>query len=327
MKQKGKKRPLGATEKHSTTLDQEMNEDFMNERSIKQKAPKARNRQEPEDVTEEDERILAAFLSRDAAPQRTLADIIMAKIREKEEAAGISTAAGGEPPARVWGSPREPEEELAVAERAGLDLELPLQPQLFARADFDYGESVVLHPVRPEALPAVGKLLRRYKAGKVPKAFKVIPSLAQWEESGTCTLREAFIIGSVLQKVSIPVLHSRLPTWTTPYALPYRVVDALTAHFLRFEDEERELPVIWHQALLTFVQRYKNELSEGDKEDLKRLMRRQRHYLMTPEIQRELQHSRHRGEKEDPGILFDILFFCTLTSISQASTLVVRLSL
>lgn len=39
------------------------------------------------------------------------------------------------------------------------------------------------------------------------------------------------------------------------YALPYRVLDGMVAHFVRFTDEERDLPVIWHQCLLTFVQR------------------------------------------------------------------------
>lgn len=39
------------------------------------------------------------------------------------------------------------------------------------------------------------------------------------------------------------------------YALPYRVLDAMVAHFAQFTDDERELPVIWHQCLLTFVQR------------------------------------------------------------------------
>lgn len=39
------------------------------------------------------------------------------------------------------------------------------------------------------------------------------------------------------------------------YALPYRVLDAVTAHFMRFQDDERVMPVIWHQSLLTFVQR------------------------------------------------------------------------
>lgn len=39
------------------------------------------------------------------------------------------------------------------------------------------------------------------------------------------------------------------------YALPYRVLDSVVAHFVRFIDDDRDLPVIWHQSLLTFVQR------------------------------------------------------------------------
>lgn len=39
------------------------------------------------------------------------------------------------------------------------------------------------------------------------------------------------------------------------YALPYRVVDALVDHFTRFARDERQMPVVWHQALLCFVQR------------------------------------------------------------------------
>ena len=39
------------------------------------------------------------------------------------------------------------------------------------------------------------------------------------------------------------------------YALPYRVVDCLVDHFLSFRKEERQLPVVWHQSLLCFVQR------------------------------------------------------------------------
>jgi essential nuclear protein 1 len=33
------------------------------------------------------------------------------------------------------------------------------------------------------------------------------------------------------------------------------VVDALVDHFLSFAQEERTLPVVWHQSLLCFVQR------------------------------------------------------------------------
>lgn len=92
--------------------------------------------------------------------------------------------------------------------------------------------------------------------------------------SGTCTLCEAVIVSSVLRRVSVPVLHSaaallrmaEMPySGTTSffirvlldkkYALPYRVVDALVDHFVRFGREERTLPVVWHQALLCFVQR------------------------------------------------------------------------
>ncbi len=39
------------------------------------------------------------------------------------------------------------------------------------------------------------------------------------------------------------------------YALPYRVVDALVFHFLRFAADPRSLPVLWHQAFLVFAQR------------------------------------------------------------------------
>ena len=78
----------------------------------------------------------------------------------------------------------------------------------------------------------------------------------------------------MLRHVSVPVLHSaaallrmaEMPySGTTSffirvlldkkYALPYRVVDALVDHFVRFRREERTLPVVWHQALLCFVQR------------------------------------------------------------------------
>ncbi|CAL9233268.1 unnamed protein product, partial [Arabidopsis halleri] len=38
------------------------------------------------------------------------------------------------------------------------------------------------------------------------------------------------------------------------YAMAYRAVDAVTAHFLRFHKETKVMPVIWHQTLLAFVQ-------------------------------------------------------------------------
>jgi len=185
----------------------------------------------------------------------------------------------------------------------------------------------------------IGKLLAHYTSGKLPKAFKVVPSLHNWEEvlyltrpdkwtpqamyaatrifasnlnpkmaqrfynlvlldavradvhanrklnyhyyvalkkavykpaaffkgillplcteGSDCTLREAVIISSVLQKVSIPVHHSavalhKLATMRgyngatsifmrtlldKKYSLPAPVIDSLVAHFARFKDD------------------------------------------------------------------------------------------
>ncbi|KAG0657165.1 snoRNA-binding rRNA-processing protein [Rhodotorula mucilaginosa] len=134
---------------------------------------------------------------------------------------------------------------------------------------------------------------------------------------GTCTLREAAILGSVLTKVSVPVLHSGAALlklaemeYTGPnslfirvlldkkYALPYKVVDALVFHFLRFKRDQRQMPVLWHQAFLVFAQRYKADLTPEQKDALLEVLRFQSHHQITPEIRRELQHSVTRGEDE-----------------------------
>ncbi|KAG6428678.1 hypothetical protein SASPL_112931 [Salvia splendens] len=338
-----------------------------------------------DDINEEDERLLEAFLSKDDRPVRTLADIIVNKIKEKD--AQVST--GKQP-----------------------------MPKL--------DDSII------ELYKGVGKLLNKYTSGKIPKAFKHVPSLQFWEEvlyltepdkwspnamyqatrifasnmgvkkverfykfvllprvredirknkrlhfalyqslkkalykpasfnkgilfalceqheirsafldlntngdalcvlfqSRTCNLREAVIVGSIIEKVSIPPLHSSVALLklaemeyygTTSYfiklliekkyALPYRVLDALVAHFMKFYDESRVMPVIWHQSLLAFAQRYKNELRKDDKDDLNALVERQRHKLVTPEILRELNNSRNRGERESDPMSIYILPF------------------
>lgn len=72
-------------------------------------------------------------------------------------------------------------------------------------------------------------------------------------QAGDCTLREAIIIGSVLARNSVPVLHSSAALlkiaemdytgansiflrilFDKKYALPYRVVDSVVFHFLRY---------------------------------------------------------------------------------------------
>ncbi|KAF7996200.1 hypothetical protein HCN44_001832 [Aphidius gifuensis] len=243
----------------------------------------------------------------------------------------------------------------------------------------------------------VGEVLTKYRSGKLPKAFKLIPNLRNWEqilyltqpekwsaaamyqatrifasnlkekmaqrfynlvllprirddldeykrlnfhlyqalkkslfkpaafmkgillpllESGNCTLREAVIIGSVVAKNSIPMLHSSaamLKIAEMPYggansiflrifidkkyALPYRAVDGVVHHFLQFERETRILPVLWHQAFLTFVQRYKSDISTEQKEALLELLKRQAHPTITPDIRRELQNAKCRDNE------------------------------
>jgi len=134
-------------------------------------------------------------------------------------------------------------------------------------------------------------------------------------EEGNCSLREADIIGSVIIKVSVPVLQSSVALLKLAdmeysgtnsvfiriliekkYALPYRVVDGLVAHFMRFASDERQMPLVWHRSLLSFAQRYKSDVTEEQKEALKHLLKKQFHDKMTPEIRRELFNSPSRGE-------------------------------
>lgn len=90
------------------------------------------------------------------------------------------------------------------------------------------------------------------------------------------------------------------------YALPFRVLDALVAHFLSFRTERRVLPVLWHQSLLTLVQRYKADLASEQKVALLELLKVQTHAQISTEIRRELQNAEAR-DREDatPAMTMD----------------------
>ncbi|MGH0114435.1 UNVERIFIED_CONTAM: hypothetical protein FKN15_015937 [Acipenser sinensis] len=144
-------------------------------------------------------------------------------------------------------------------------------------------------------------------------------------ESGTCTLREAVIIGSILTKCSIPVLHCSAAMLKVAemdyngansiflrlmidkkYALPFRVIDALVFHFLRFRSDKRELPVLWHQSLLTLAQRYKEDLSSEQKGALLELLKVHTHPSISAEVRRELVNSKCRDlETAEPAMALD----------------------
>lgn len=243
------------------------------------------------EINEEDEHALQMFMSKNPAPMRTLADIIMEKLTEKKT-----------------------EIETRFSDAGTIQVQ-DLDPRVKAMYE------------------GVRDVLAKYRSGKLPKAFKIVPSLRNWEqilyimdpprwsaaamyqatrifasnlkekmaqrfynlvllprirdditeykklnfhlyqalrkalfkpggfmkgillpllESGTCTLREAVIIGSIISKNSIPMLHSSAAILKIAemdytgansiflrifldkkYALPYRVVDGMVFHFLR----------------------------------------------------------------------------------------------
>ncbi|KAH8118551.1 Bystin-domain-containing protein [Phellopilus nigrolimitatus] len=194
-------------------------------------------------------------------------------------------------------------------------------------------QGVVLDAVREDIRenarlsPHYYEALKRalYKPGAFFKGI-IFPLL----ETG-CTLKEAAIVASVLAKVKVPLVHSaaaiiRLANmdYSGPnslfirvlvdkkYALPYKVVDALVFHFIRLSNtykakrgESEKLPVLWHQSLLVFTQRYAADLTPEQKDALLDVVRATPHAQIGPEVRRELVISTVRGEPR-PGADEDI---------------------
>jgi essential nuclear protein 1 len=109
------------------------------------------------------------------------------------------------------------------------------------------------------------------------------------------------------------------------YALPYQVIDALVFHFLRFRSvdpasgrpenmenamngisgvasKDAKLPVIWHQCLLSFAQRYRDNITEDQREALLDLLLTKGHSAIGPEVRRELLAGRGRGVPIEPDV-------------------------
>jgi essential nuclear protein 1 len=72
------------------------------------------------------------------------------------------------------------------------------------------------------------------------------------------------------------------------YSLPKMVVDRVAKYFIRFTRDERSFPVMWHQALLVFVQRYKTALKPKQIAKIHLLLAKQHHRMITQEVKREL---------------------------------------
>ena len=65
-----------------------------------------------------------------------------------------------------------------------------------------------------------------------------------------------------------------------------------------FQNDRRELPVLWHQALLTFCQRYKGDISTDQKESLFELIKVHAHHEIVHEVRRELINSKCRDVED-----------------------------
>lgn len=308
------------------------------------------------EIDDAEERILQQF-EPSGQKTRNLADIIMAKIQEKQQ--------------RDEGIVPEADEELGSS--AGSDIDKRVR----------------------KVYTAVGGVLRHYTSGKIPKAFKALPHIRNWEQllmltkpaewsphatysatrifansrehtaqrfysaillpivhehiaenrklhpalymairkslfkpiafykgfllplcnEGECTLREALIVASILQKAHLPpvptavviVKVSQLPFCSANSVflrvlidkkmdLPYQCIDALVKYFHRFlhshpdpiHEPTHNLPVLWHQTLLSFLQRYKSDVEQSQVMLLDQLCVRHFHRLITPEVRREL---------------------------------------
>jgi len=110
-----------------------------------------------QEVNEEDERALAAFMRAPLAQSRTLADLIAERLRAAGEAGDGAGRMG-----------RDSDDEDGGHDALGLA----------SMGDAPGG----MDPAVVEVYRGVGALLSRYTSGKVPKAFKIIPALANWEE-------------------------------------------------------------------------------------------------------------------------------------------------
>ncbi|KAL3215928.1 hypothetical protein MRX96_033285 [Rhipicephalus microplus] len=113
------------------------------------------------EIDEADERALELFMSENSKARRTLADIIMEKLKEHET-----------------------EVATFVIRRVLVRFGKSSTYHLVASAYSDAGSMQMadLDPKVVEMYRGVKKVLSRYRSGKLPKAFKIIPALSNWEQ-------------------------------------------------------------------------------------------------------------------------------------------------
>ena len=122
-------------------------------------------------------------------------------------------------------------------------------------------------------------------------------------EDGTTTIKEAFIISTILSKYTIPSLHTSAALIficqlsynssraiilraiiDKKYSFPNTILETLKNFFLDSSKLSSSMPVLWHQCLLVFTQRYGKELSPDQKICLKEISASTLHPSITPLI-------------------------------------------
>ena len=134
--------------------------------------------------------------------------------------------------------------------------------------------------------------------------------------SQNLNFKEAAIFGSILKKCSIPVNHAsaalvKLMQYCKngkngisagalyfikillmkKYAIPNQVKENFINFFCDYENFKYDIPVMFHQCFLLFVQRYKNDLNVNEREKLKKLNKKIGHHLIAEEINKELNYN------------------------------------
>lgn len=308
----------------------------------------------------EDVALFNRLLASQAAGTTSLSTAVASKLDEAESAAKVAAGRAGD---AALG---------AAAGRAGS------VGGASAMASMGFSPKVI------KVFTDVATFLSRYKAGKLPKVMKILPTMAGWDEllgltapdgwtphaffavtrifvsnlndvraqrflnlyllpavrndiqsngnlnyhlyqalrkalykpaawyrgvllplarSGDCTLREAAIVSSVLTTKRVPQLQSAAAIFvlaTMPYSpavsvflrvmlskrytLTLRVIEALVAHFCGFVRVPGPLPVLWHQALLVFAQRYGPSTTQAQRDALKPVLATHVHRAITAEV-------------------------------------------
>eukprot|EP00759_Apiculatamorpha_spiralis_P046365 PhF_6_TR42794/c0_g1_i1/m.64752/K14797/ENP1, BYSL; essential nuclear protein 1 len=156
---------------------------------------------------------------------------------------------------------------------------------------------MILHPMRYRAIRKA-----MFKPAAFMKGF-----LIPFCEEETATVQAALVIGAILHKCTVPAIPAAVALVKIsefPFSpasaiimraiidkrlsLPVQAIDATVAYFHRFIKDDRELPVLWHQLMLSFLTKYGHELLPEQLPLLRDACHKHYHIQITPDVYREL---------------------------------------